>query len=1154
MPFAIGFLNCYNRTDAVREAINVLSSKTENWILGVTEPNFNLIGYEIASKSGAIFTSFNRNKAAIITSSNDWHVYWAPDDIDLICVKSNAKFKNLIVTCIYITGNTKLVNINLFTSIANSYHAFLRANRSAQHVLVGDFNCRSKLWSYEKSDRTGNILGNFLIHLRMESVVKPNPSSWTRFDLTTGRESWIDAILVTIKLQKDIFHSEVIDTEYSDHRMIYCLMKNFKSSCYINFKKMNEIAEKLDLSSLDRLPNTSKEADESLQRIEEVMIKLNLDSYEEAKRKIKTIISEEMTKINRAGWLRLRKFRKWKKLNSNTIPKLSKLARNVIDEFNIKSISKIAKRNQEKVSLKKAKAMEEKRGPWWTIHKIMGKSYLQSTGDMNAYPSEKPDIPPEKIQDEYIMNPIISSPNRDLNIIFDFSKLLTTRDLLEICEKATKKSCLYDENINCISLKYLLSHHRSIILHLVAYTIACGHFPAALKKAKICLIPKKDPTKLRPLSILHPLYRLGDAILFQILDKLVDKELLQYQYAFLNNTNALDMHLILKNHIEQMQSDGRPLALIIIDLSDAFEGISFNAIKLGLTEMGIDSEFIKILIAYILNRQSYFDGPKGRCWKTHSSGAPQGGFLSPMLFIIGLRLIWKLADYGFRIYAYADDICILVQGDILDTIRWMHVSQKLDNLCLLLGRLNLRVNEEKTKILYLESQQWSRDVLPITLNGQIMKPTEKANLLGFDVDDRLQFKENCLKKKVQLLSDLITPYSSRIRSLRLPNIKILLTSQIMGCCLYYGGIQCIWESPTTFQKKCGDTMEIIGKLIKHCLGLKLTSSNITAYYIIFYNHLASIIEKHVSDQLLKIRKLKRELPRYTRSRFDPYGVNILSLPYEIVHYQKVKSRMFNETDEEHKFIRYHRISQKYDLWFKLEWGDEDTTSFKKTYRYWIFNQSYLECLEDAIFRFITENKELYMDNQIWIEADKGLINRVKNPIKWSRLSLLIQKKRYSIVFYPRDPRRFRPSRNDERTIERTVVEFSTQYWRLKNMYNHLFEAEKWASNITRSCLHFSQFKIFRDWDKLWRIDLHSLILLCGGWHSQELMDECPQCGRKIDTQNLLFGCCSFLDTPKVKRLQVNLKNYAYFISQIFAYRAIVTNFRRNLSKITLKNI
>ena len=235
----------------------------------------------------------------------------------------------------------------------------------------------------------------------------------------------------------------------------------------------------------------------------------------------------------------------------------------------------------------------------------------------------------------------------------------------EITRKIGSKTCKYSETSSCQILSLLLKHHEEAMFVFAEQCLLQGIIPVNIKKARINLIPKADEVKLRPLSILHPLYRFFDACLYTALMRHIDVNKFECQYGYLPERGIIDMHIEWRRIRDEISRADKPSPWIFLsmDLTNAFEEISYRAIIRGLEAMNVPS-YIQLLVLRLLrNRQSYIDHGVKRYWKTHLTGTPQGGFCSPILFIVGLREIERMQTPDFRIYCFADDISIIAKGE-----------------------------------------------------------------------------------------------------------------------------------------------------------------------------------------------------------------------------------------------------------------------------------------------------------------------------------------------------------------------------------------------------------------------------------------------------------------------------------------------------------
>lgn len=1138
------------------EAINLLSSDGNDWVLGVTEPGV-IETDDFLVDYNQFFQSTRSGKAAIFTTSTQWELLWAPDDADLIVIRRTDIKRDLIVSCVYISP-TNDIKTTKVKEITKRYHDFFRQHPSSHHILMGDFNARHPLWSFQQQNEMGNVIGNCLLHLRMESVIQPNSQNWTRWDTIHNSYSWIDAIMITTKLRKFICKREVLDINGSDHRMIKATISETWIEKRLSYSRMDRIAKNRDLSFLDVLPSTSKEADDCLTRlVDELSMtqRSSITTYEPRKKSRPPI---KLTKIARQGARRVKNFAMNRKTFPQEIPSLARMCVNRIDIYNIHNISRIIKKIKTRASQKMMADIERRKGPWAIIKKGVGKHSVKAICQYtnNSYQYKNQSSPSEDLIRAYKHSSITISPKRTLEVYFDIENCLNEAQTNTLIKKATAKMCAFDTNLSCIPLRYLLKHHQRSIIRFICYCISCNHIPAFIKKAKTRLIPKSDPTKYRPLSILHPLYRLIDAIIFYVLKDKINPSLLQFQYAFTENRAPIDLHLQLKNIYQSLLKDGLPIVIISIDLSDAFEQISFSAIRCGLKNMGVDETLIKIIINHIINRQSFINTIKGKSWKTNQSGTPQGGFLSPLLFIIGLSSLWCLNNYSFRILAYADDIYIIAQTENMMN-PWFDVNQRLYELNSLLSAMNLAPNATKSKfcLMYSPEETSKRGNIKLMLGNKAIAQQRSINILGVELKPEKEnhgivtVANNTASDKTSKLRTMIIPLASRIQGLKLRHSKILLEALFMGSMNYYCPLQRIWSSYDTFQQQCQESMEKCGSIVKIIWGLKLNFSNIMAYYIVFQTHLAVQIEKLLFTYILREKSSSIDtIHCVEKSSFDPYGIRITETLYSPIVFPRSDYKKYGQSPR-NLTLKWNTKRIKFDIWVKLELNESNNILESKVYRFWCPDNYHLDLIDNCIFQFVYGSTSIRRQIELSIETNKSLQLCLTSPTKKSRTSTLAKELKLNLSFTHKSGNFLEISNNDLKTIPRDVIKFSTRYWRLFDIYSHLSEAETHESNIIQSCLHFSKFEAFRNLDKIWRFDLHNICLLSGTWRQSDLLNNCPMCNSEISTRTLLFGCCSWFKNGSVKQTPIGVQNIVKLSSNIILLRGVFTHFRSNLKKV-----
>lgn len=110
-----------------------------------------------------------------------------------------------------------------------------------------------------------------------------------------------------------------------------------------------------------------------------------------------------------------------------------------------------------------------------------------------------------------------------------------------------------------------------------------------------------------------------------------------------------------------MQRKSGPL--IVLDISAAFDEISFEAIEYGLVYCNVPQNLSTIIMSLVKDGHSYCH--KNNCirWRPHHKGVPQGSFSRPTFFNIGTAIVQEAVREDLKIWAYADYLTVLITCD-----------------------------------------------------------------------------------------------------------------------------------------------------------------------------------------------------------------------------------------------------------------------------------------------------------------------------------------------------------------------------------------------------------------------------------------------------------------------------------------------------------
>jgi group II intron reverse transcriptase/maturase len=208
-------------------------------------------------------------------------------------------------------------------------------------------------------------------------------------------------------------------------------------------------------------------------------------------------------------------------------------------------------------------------------------------------------------------------------------------------------------------------------------------------------IPKPNG-KLRPLGISTLRDRVCMTAAMLVLDPIFEADLPNEQYAYRAGRNAQQAMIDAEEKLYRGHLD-----VVDADLADYFGSIPHAELMRSLARRIVDSRVLHLIKMWLECAVEETDdqGRKKRTTEAKHSGRgiPQGSPISPLLANLYMRrfvLEWKrrgLEDrLGSRIVTYADDLVILCRRG--------KAEEALQHLRVIMARLKLTVNEEKTRI------------------------------------------------------------------------------------------------------------------------------------------------------------------------------------------------------------------------------------------------------------------------------------------------------------------------------------------------------------------------------------------------------------------------------------------------------------------------
>ena len=271
-----------------------------------------------------------------------------------------------------------------------------------------------------------------------------------------------------------------------------------------------------------------------------------------------------------------------------------------------------------------------------------------------------------------------------------------------------------------------------------------GIFPENLKWANITPIFKKgDPTlkeNYRPISILPTISKVFEKILYKQINDFMNNKLSKKLCGFRKNYST---QVALSKLLENWQSslDKKEIVgTVLMDLSKAYDTIRHDLLIAKLDAYGFSNKALKFMYSYLHKRKQrvkIFDTFSK--WLEITFGIPQGSILGPLLFNIFINDLFLFIE-STDICNFADDNTLYTSDKNLETII-NKLNIDILNLEKWFQQNSLVANPEKFQLMFIGTKE-SKSIF---LNNIEIKASERIELLGLLIDNKLTFKQHVSK-------------------------------------------------------------------------------------------------------------------------------------------------------------------------------------------------------------------------------------------------------------------------------------------------------------------------------------------------------------------------------------------------------------------------
>jgi len=333
--------------------------------------------------------------------------------------------------------------------------------------------------------------------------------------------------------------------------------------------------------------------------------------------------------------------------------------------------------------------------------------------------------------------------------------------------KSGKSDVTYSFNSDCLlkTSDVLIQH----VTTLFKWFLRTGRVPAFLLLCTLVPIVKDNlgdaasSENYRAIAIGSLLLKWFDwLVLILEGDKLTTDEL---QFGFQANSSTTMCSWAVTAVVDYYNRSGRPVFACAMDLSKAFDLVSWEKLFPELLDRGVSPLILRCLL-YIYSKQlcNVRWGTKVSQRFTVTNGVRQGAVSSPILFCVYIDKLIKLlraSNLGCQlpgvylgIWVYADDI-ILLSPSRQALQEMVTICENFANSIKMKFSTNANREKSKTKcILFGKSNIDVNDIHPISLNGLPLPFVKDVKHLGNILECDNSMSKDCSIKRAQFISKI----------------------------------------------------------------------------------------------------------------------------------------------------------------------------------------------------------------------------------------------------------------------------------------------------------------------------------------------------------------------------------------------------------------
>ena len=326
-----------------------------------------------------------------------------------------------------------------------------------------------------------------------------------------------------------------------------------------------------------------------------------------------------------------------------------------------------------------------------------------------------------------------------------------TMEELDLALKKTKNTSPGPDNIPYTIFRNLPNQTKQYLLDIFNASIKLGYLPTRWKKADIILFPKpgKDltnPTNYRPISLIPTISKILERILTNRLHPLIQHILPPTQAGFRPGYDITDQIVRLMTDLQnETFNHRRTTTLAALDIKRAFDTVWLDGLRYKLAQTNLPTYLIRWTSDYIRDRAAIVKFKNGSSETFQlRAGTPQGGVLSPLLYILYVHDIPQPTIPHTGISQFADDT-LYWASDLNIKFSTRKLNDILRNFTDWTNKWRIEVNADKTQTLTIKKKPVRprlRDEYTVQINDIRIPYKQSITYLGYTLSYNLKPKKH----------------------------------------------------------------------------------------------------------------------------------------------------------------------------------------------------------------------------------------------------------------------------------------------------------------------------------------------------------------------------------------------------------------------------